>query len=199
MLAAVICVLGVIVAGAQGQIKSSGTCPGVTIPALTTAQLARFQSNSPWMENKRYYSMFEKNARCVSWSYVVSGTSLTATTTMVDGPWGGSTMISSLTQSSQAGDYFYRMILNPLTGRSLSGTYNYQIIGFALTGADTDWILAYSCRNKGWFNSYHVELMWVLSKQRTLTAAQLTAIQTAATTAGVTINQSQLRDVTQNC
>jgi len=200
MFVAVLCVLSVLVAGSQGQITNNGICPNISPAALTAAQITMLQTTSPWTENRRYYSMFEKNARCIKYSFNVptAQTPITVTTTM-SGGWGRN-MIAELTQRTGRGDYDYVMTQNPMTGARLGGTYRWRIAAAQLANAaDTQWVLAYSCRNRWnfWRGQYHEEMMWILTAGATLTDAMYTDIRTAAAAANVYINPSQL--ITPSC
>jgi len=206
MFVAVLCVLSALVAGSQGQIMRSGRCPTVSNPdpAITGDQL-RTAANTPWTENRRYYSMFENGARCVRWTFQVpAGTNpspITATTSMVGGPGWGRSMVSRLTsQGGTVGIYNYEMTQNPITGRSLNGIYNWRIVAANLAGAaNTQYMLAYSCRDfYSWFKgNTHQEMMWILTQQNTLTDDMFTTIRTKAAAANVFINSADLQ--TTNC
>jgi len=179
--------------GCHAQIYFSGNCPTVTVASANfTTNFATFLSTE-WYENMRYYSGFEKNARCVRWSF--SGTTtaakITGTTTMVNGPWGRD-LVQELTQKGGiTGDFNYVMTKNPWTGRKLSGTYSWKILG---SGAD--YVLAWSCKNKG---NRHQEMLWVLTTGKQVTGTQWANILDEALTAGLSINQDKLKTVQQNC
>jgi len=204
MFVAVLCVLGALVAGSQGQIMRRGRCPTVNNPdpAINVAQL-RTSNNSPWTENRRYYSMFENGASCVRWQFTVptTGTNpspITATTTMTGGPGWGRSMVSRLTNTggNTIGIYNYEMTQNPITGGRLTGIYNWRIVAAKLDGTDNEqYMLAYSCRDfySWWKGNTHQEMMWILTKQNTLPDTMFTTIRTAAATANVFINTGDLQ------